>query len=167
MPSLRYLALIGLTLFTHNDTKVQERYGLPGLVMVLADESLPDVAVAVYSPYRGIIYYNPVRARRLGPELTAFFRAHEFGHLYYHHTRSSAMAATTRGGMPALVRASELQADCYAARTLAASRPGAVDAAVRFFLAMGPMRLDEEHPDGTARANRIQHCSTLPPPTPR
>jgi hypothetical protein len=167
MPSLRHIGLVGLTILTHGAATPQPEFGLPNLVMELADDSLKDVAVAVYTPNRGIIYYNPDRARQLGPDLSAFFRAHEFGHLYYHHTRASALAGGTDATIESLVQTRELEADCYAARTLRSSQPSAVEAAIRFFRLMGPVRLDAEHPDGATRAGHILTCSTLPPPTPR
>jgi hypothetical protein len=167
MPSLRPMCLVGLTILTHDVAAPQPEFGLPNLVLELADDSLMDVAVAVYTPYRGIIYYNPDRARQLGPDLSAFFRAHEFGHLYYHHTRASAMAGQTGVALESLARTRELEADCYAARTLRHSQRHAVESAIRFFRLMGPVRLDAEHPDGATRAGQILSCSTLPPPDPR
>jgi hypothetical protein len=166
MLSLRCIGLVGLTILTHGEATPQPKFGLPSLVLELADNSLGDVAVAVYTPHRGIIYYNPDRARQLGPDLSAFFRAHEFGHLYYHHTRARAMAGGTGVGIE-LAQSRELEADCYAARTLYPSHRSAVEAAIRFFRLMGPVRLDAEHPDGATRAGHILTCSTLPPPTPR
>jgi len=167
MPSLRCIGLIGLTILTHGEANPQPEFGLPGLVLELADNSLGDVAVAVYAPSRGIIYYNPDRERQLGPDLSIFFRAHEFGHLYYHHTRASAVAGGTGVGIESLAQTRELEADCYAARTLHPSHRSAVEAAIRFSRLMGPVRLDAKHPDGATRAGHILICSTLPPPAPR
>lgn len=167
MSSLLRTGLVGLTILTDGVPTPQPEFGLPNLVLVLADDSLRDVAVAIYTPYRGIIYYNPDRARQLGPELTAFFRAHEFGHLYYHHTRASAMAGRTAVAIESRAQTRELEADCYAARTLGSAQPAAIEAAIRFFRLMGPVRLDAEHPDGATRARHILNCRTLPPPTPR
>jgi hypothetical protein len=154
------MGLLSLTLLLHGMPPMAPEVGLPNLVVEVASDSLRDVAIAVYTPYRGLIYYNPARERRLGPDLAAFFRAHEFGHLYYHHTRAGAMAGAATDEVSALLQARELQADCYAAVRLARSHPAAVDAAYRFFRLMGPVRLDSEHPDGTERAENIRTCST-------
>jgi hypothetical protein len=159
MPRLLRMGLVSLALLSHGIPPEAPEVGLPNLVLELASDSLRDVAVAVYAPYRGLIYYNPSRERELGPDLAAFFRAHEFGHLYYHHTRAGAMAGASSSEVSALLQARELEADCYATVTLARSRRAAVDAAYRFFLLMGPVRLDSEHPDGTARAENIRNCS--------
>lgn len=166
MTSLLRLGLVGLTILNHGVTPPQPEFGLPNLVLEVADESLGDVAVAVYTPYRGVIYYNPVLARQLGPDLSAFFRAHEFGHLYYHHTRAAALTGASGVAIASRLQTRELEADCYAARTLR-SRPDAVNAAIRFFRLMGPVRLDLDHPDGDTRARHIRTCSTLPPLHPR
>lgn len=131
--------------------------GLPTLVLEVASDSLKDVAVAVYTPSRGVIYYNPALERRLGADLAAFFRAHEFGHLYYHHTRANALASAGAHS-DLLLQARELEADCYATRRLSAINPRAVRAAVRFFTRMGKFRYDLEHPTGAERAAKILSC---------
>jgi hypothetical protein len=161
------MGLLSLTVLRHGIPPEAPEVGLPNLVLEVATDSLRDVAVAVYTPYRGFIYYNPARERELGPDLTAFFRAHELGHLYYHHTRAGAMAGASSREVSVLLQARELEADCYATVQLARSRRAAVDAAYRFFRRTGPVRLDSEHPDGTARAGHIRDCSTFPPHLPR
>ena len=60
-------------------------------------DTLHDVAVAVYDPKGSIIYYNPDYLQRLGPQLSAFFMAHEYGHITLRHTRSHALAGTRKG----------------------------------------------------------------------
>ena len=131
--------------------------GLPSLVIEVAVDSLRDVALAVYAPARGVIYYSPSLQRQLGPELTAFFRAHEFGHLYHHHTSANALV-----GAPAspdsLLQERELEADCYAAHELIGSNRPAVNAALRFFSRLGSVRFDAEHPTGAQRAAHILSC---------
>ncbi len=138
--------------------------GLPGMVLEVACDSLQDVAVAVYTPWRGIIYYNPALQRRLGPDLTAFFRAHEFGHLYFHHTRANALGGSNSSSLDRLLQTRELEADCYAARRLAASHRSAVVAAIRFFGRMGRFRFDAQHPSGSERAAEILTCLSPAPP---
>lgn len=139
--------------------------GLPTLVLEVASDSLKDVSVAIYTPSRGVIYYSPARERELGPDLAAFFRAHEFGHLYHHHTRANALASPgTHSDL--LLQARELEADCYATRRLAQANPRAVNAAVRFFIRMGTFRHDLEHPTGAERAAKILSCVPTRPLVP-
>jgi hypothetical protein len=135
--------------------------GLPSLVIEVASDSLRDVAVAVYTPVRGIIYYNPALLEQAGPELARFFRAHEFGHLFHHHTRGNAMLGGNDDG-DAVLQRNELEADCYATRRLAAEHPEALDAAIRFFSRMGGIRYDREHPSGSERAAAILACLPTP-----
>lgn len=120
-------------------------------------DNLRDVAVAVYDDVAPVIYYNPTLMQRVGPLLSAFFFAHEDGHIAFRHTRSYALLAGVRG-QTALLQARELEADCYAARQLATENPAAVRAAIRFFGQMGPFRLDQAHPTGAQRAARVLSC---------
>lgn len=71
------------------------------------------------------------------------------------------MAGASSEGVNALLQARELEADCYATAKLARSHRAAVGAAYRFFRLMGSVRLDSEHPDGTARADNIRNCGTF------
>jgi hypothetical protein len=125
-------------------------------VRQIATDTLRDVALAAFENGRPIIYYNPVLLQQFGPNLTTFFFAHEYGHVRFGHTGSALLAAE---GDPGAVRQrQELEADCYAARTLAESDPAAVGAAVRFFTRMGPFRYDAWHPSGSQRAANILAC---------
>jgi hypothetical protein len=134
----------------------EERVARPA-VTVIADTHLRDVAVAVYDSVRPVIYYNPGVITRLGPELGAFFMAHEYGHIAYRHTRSAALRADA-GARDSLLQEKELEADCYAARMLAERDRPAAEAAIRFFSRMGPRSFDSEHPTGSRRAARILAC---------
>lgn len=123
----------------------------------IADPSLRDVAVAVYDSAHPVIYYNPGLMQRFGPEMKAFFLAHERAHIELRHTRSSALRAEP-GERDSLLQAKELEADCLAARRLGAEHAGASMAAVHFFARLGDMHFDNEHPPGAARAARILAC---------
>ncbi len=131
--------------------------GAPPVATLVADANLRDVAVAVYDSAHSVIYFNPVVITRLGPALGSFFLAHEYGHIAYGHTRSSALRAekTVRDS---LLQEKELEADCYAARILARRDPAAIEAAVTYFSRLGDFSHDSEHPSGTRRAARIQRC---------
>lgn len=125
-------------------------------VRQVATDTLRDVALAVFEQGRPVIYYNPVLLQQFGPNLTTFFFAHEYGHIRFGHTGA---ALLTGENDPSTVRQrQELEADCYAARTLAESEPAAVGAAIRFFTRMGPFRFDAWHPSGSQRAAKILSC---------
>jgi len=98
--------------------------------------------------------------QRVGPELETYFFAHEYGHIHYGHTGSALTAG--EGDLGALRVRQELEADCYAARTLGDTDHAAVDAALKFFTRMGPFRFDTWHPSGAQRAAKILSC--LPDP---
>ncbi|HEY7683745.1 MAG TPA: hypothetical protein VH879_13955 [Gemmatimonadales bacterium] len=127
------------------------------LVQQIADESLRDVAVAVYDPVHPVIYYNPTLMMRFGPQLEAFFMAHEYAHIALKHTRAGALRADS-SGWNQLLQAKELEADCLAAKRLGMARRDASLAAVRFFARLGNTQFDPEHPTGTTRARQILAC---------
>ena len=123
-------------------------------VREVADSSLQDVAVAVADPLDPVIYYNPRLMTRFGPNLSAFVLAHEYGHIRYGHRRVPSRISDRA----ALMRQYELEADCYAAHTLARVKPEAAQVAIEFFTKMGDFRYDEDHPTGDERALRIAEC---------
>lgn len=127
------------------------------VVREIADPLLRDVAIAIYDSAHPVIYYNPSLLRQLGPELEAFFLAHERAHIELRHTRASALRAEP-GQRDSLLQAKELEADCLAARRLGSARTGATMAAVHFFARLRDTHFDDEHPTGTARAARILAC---------
>jgi len=125
-------------------------------VRQIATDTLHDLAVAAFENGRPVIYYNPMLMQRVGPELEAYFFAHEYGHIRYGHTGSA--LTTGEGDLGALRVRQELEADCYAAETLGETQPEAVNAALRFFTRMGPFTFDSWHPSGAQRAAKILSC---------
>ncbi len=123
-------------------------------------DTLRDLAIAVYDARHPIIYFNPTRMQNIGPNLAAFFMAHEYGHIHFRHTRASALGSGS-GQRDVELQSRELEADCFAAAALAVPNRPAVDAAVRYFSRQGPFRFDVEHPTGAQRAAKILSC--LPP----
>lgn len=123
----------------------------------IALDTLRDVAVAVYNPTGSIIYYNPAYLQRMGPQLSAFFLAHEYGHFALRHTRAHALAGN-RKAFNAKLQEQELAADCYAAARLARYNPSAIEATINFFTRMGPFSYDAAHPSGSQRAAKILSC---------
>jgi hypothetical protein len=134
----------------------QELHLVPGVIEVESD-SIADLAVAAVDLPSPVIYYNPRLARRYGPMLTRFFLAHEYGHIAHRHTRTglSDLPDATRDS---ILRAQELEADCYAASQAGDQARSATEAALRFFSRLGPFRFDAEHPTGAQRAGRILLC---------
>jgi hypothetical protein len=126
-------------------------------VREIADVSLRDVAVAVYDSVHPVIYYNPTLMRQFGPELAAFFMAHEHAHIVLKHTRSGALRSDP-SQRDRLLQQKELEADCLAARRLGIERREGSLAAVRFFSRLGDRSFDTEHPTGTTRAAKILSC---------
>jgi hypothetical protein len=125
-------------------------------VQQMATDTLRDVALAVVEHGRPVIYYNPGLMQQVGPNLEAFFFAHEYGHVRFGHT--GAALASGEGDLSALRVRQELAADCYAAASLGETDPAAVAAAVQFFTRMGPLRFDAWHPSGSQRAAKILAC---------
>lgn len=138
----------------------QGLYLLPG-VQELASDSIGDIAVAAVDLPQPVIYFNPRMARRYGPLLTRFFIAHEYGHIHHRHSRAG-FADLAELSRDSVLRAQELEADCYAAGQPGSQARAATEAALRFFSRLGPFRFDAEHPTGAQRAARLLMC--LPGP---
>jgi hypothetical protein len=123
-------------------------------------DTLPDVAVADYREEGSVIYYNPTVMRRLGPLLSAFLMAHEYGHIELRHTRANALLAG-RTALDSVLQARELAADCVAAGRLGQENRAAVMEAIRFFSRLGTVRFGAAHPPGSQRAAMILSCLPL------
>ena len=80
-----------------------------------------------------------------GRELETYFFAHEYGHIRYGHT--GAALAAGEGDLGALRVRQELEADCYAARTLGESDPRPSDAAHPVLHPHGPVPLRRLAPE--------------------
>jgi len=130
-----------------------------------AADTIADIAVTVEDGGQSVILFNPARARRLGPQLTMFFMAHEYGHIFHHH-RKDTFDRLPDGERVAALQGQELEADCYAARTLGQGHREAPEAAIRFFTRLGPFQFDMLHPTGAQRAARIIACMPPGPPEP-
>jgi hypothetical protein len=149
-----------VALFGVAPASAQGLHLLPG-VEELPSDSIGDLAVAAVDLPQPTIYYNPGMVRRYGPLLTRFFIAHEYGHIARKHTRL-ALADLPEPTRDSILRAQELEADCYAAGLEGEQARLATEATIRFFTRLGPFRFDSEHPTGSQRAARILTC--LPGP---
>lgn len=152
--------LLVAALWGAGSASAQGLHLLPG-VQELPSDSIGDIAVAAVDLPQPAIYYNPRMVRRYGPLLTRFFLAHEYGHIARKHTRA-AIADLADATRDSILRAQELEADCYAAGQPGEQARLATEAAIRFFARLGPFRFDSEHPTGAQRAARILMC--LPGP---
>ena len=137
---------------------------IPG-VPEIATDTIDDIAIATVDVPQPAIYYNPIRARRYGPQLTEFFLAHEYGHIALHHTRAGLSVLPDEVRDSAL-QVQELEADCFAARRSDPRARVASEAAIRFFTRLGPFRFDAVHPTGSQRAARIRDCMPVVPDSP-
>lgn len=125
-----------------------------GIPMV-PDTRLNDIAMATVDGCGNpVIIYNPMVAQAAGPDASRFFLAHEEAHHALGHVQASAYAgAWLHQGM-------ELEADCAAARTLAANDDmAAVWAAADALGRQGGMSNDMLHPPGAVRAQRVLACA--------
>ncbi len=118
---------------------------IPG-VAEIATDTIDDIAIATVDLPKPVIYYNPVRARRYGPQLTEFFLAHEYGHIALHHTRVGLSVLPDEARDSAL-QVQELEADCYAAQRTEPRGRAASEAAIRFFTRLGSLPLRRGAPD--------------------
>ncbi|HSE67274.1 MAG TPA: hypothetical protein VLB12_09815 [Gemmatimonadales bacterium] len=138
---------------------------IPG-VAEIATDTIDDIAIATVDLPQPAIYYNPIRARRYGPQLTEFFLAHEYGHIALHHTRTG-LSVLPDEARDSVLQLQELEADCYAARRGDSRARATSEAAIRFFTRLGPFRFDAVHPTGSQRAARIMDCMPPLPPDER
>ena len=130
-------------------------------VQLVATDTLTDVASAVVDRGRPTIYYNPALLSYVDPHLAQFFLAHEYGHVFFHHTGGALLQQYAGAEGVRRRREQELQADCYATQVMAAQDRGVVDEAIQFFARLGPLQFDPFHPSGAQRAANILSC--LPP----
>ena len=129
---------------------------------VIAMEDLPDAAVAVFDSLAPKIYLNTRLLAQIGPDLAAFLRAHEEGHLAYHHVPERRFGLVRLETPAPVLHGYEFAADCYAGQVLRATRPASVRAAIRFFQKRRHLVTDSAHPPMGARADRLLDCLTDP-----
>jgi hypothetical protein len=130
--------------------------------VVISRDGLPDAAMAVFDSVAPRIYLNPRLLARIGPELAAFLRAHEEGHLAYHHAPERRFGLIRIETPASVLHGWELDADCFAGRKLRRDYPVAVVAAIRFFQDRRGVVTDSDHPDMGVRALRLIDCLTDP-----
>ncbi|QHL89176.1 hypothetical protein GU926_17765 [Nibribacter ruber] len=87
-------------------------------IPLLPNSALKDIVKANYndSLQSYVIEYNPVMALEVGPFVTAFFQAHEYGHIYRAHVNKKRLNKASKG-MLQLTREFEIAADAFACET--------------------------------------------------
>lgn len=129
---------------------------------VIPLDDLPDAAIAVFDTLTPKIYLNTRLLSQIGPDLAAFLRAHEEGHLAYHHRPERRFGLVRVETPTPVLHGYEFAADCYAGQALREERPAAVRAAIRFFQKRRDLVTDSAHPSMGARADRLIDCLTDP-----
>ena len=158
------LALAGHRLLTADRAEAAQ---LPDLEVVrrarvIAMDELPDAAIAVFDSLSPKIYLNSRLLAQIGPDLAAFLRAHEEGHLAYHHVPERRFGLVRAETPTPVLHSYEFAADCYAGQVLRSERPAAVRAAIRFFQKRRDLVTDSAHPSMGARADQLIDCLTDP-----
>jgi Zn-dependent protease with chaperone function len=133
-----------------------------GRAVVIPMDELPDAAIAVFDTPTSRIYLNTRLLSQIGPSLAAFLRAHEEGHVAYHHAPERRFGLVRMETPAPVLHLYEFAADCYAGQALRRGRPDAVVAAIRFFQQRRNLVTDSAHPSMGARADRLIDCLTDP-----
>ncbi|WP_340074212.1 hypothetical protein [Leptobacterium sp. I13] len=117
--------------------------------------TLNDIAIASFDGYGPVIYYNPNITNQVGPLVTAFFHAHEYGHHNLGHVTAQIINKNNPYVQIWLNSTAENAADAYAVRYhVQRGNKGVLQATYRRFVNF-PNNGDATHPPSTVRANNI------------
>ena len=130
--------------------------------VIIPMDDLSDAAIAVFDSVTPKIYLNTRLLAQIGPDLAAFLRAHEEGHIAYHHVPERRFGLIRTETPVPVLHSYEFAADCYAAQALRQDRPASVQAAIRFFRNRRDLVTDSAHPSMGERADRLLDCLTDP-----
>jgi hypothetical protein len=156
------LAAHDLFAFDRSDTPPRADLDVVRRARVIAMDELPDAAIAVFDSVNPKIYLNTRLLAQIGPDLAAFLRAHEEGHLAYHHVPERRFGLVRVETPAPVLHSYEFAPDCYAAQVLRRERPASVHAAIRFFQKRRDLVTDSAHPSMGARADQLIDCLTDP-----
>jgi hypothetical protein len=137
-------------------------FDLVGRAVIIPKDELPDAAIAVFDSLSPRIYLNTRLLAQIGPDLAAFLRAHEEGHLALHHVPERRFGLSRLEAPVPVLHGYEFAADCYAGQVLRRDYPASVRAALRFFQKRRDLVTDSAHPSMGARADRLIDCLTDP-----
>jgi hypothetical protein len=126
-------------------------------IRLIANNNLNDIAMASYSPQLQsyIIVYNPAVVASVGPLISAFFEAHEYGHIYKGHV-DKGMLVSHPLQMIQLGRQAEIEADKYAAELFLQKDIAVLHAVIQYFETSGSQG-DLTHLPHFSRAQLIKH----------
>lgn len=115
-----------------------------------------DIAIASIDQFGPVIYYNPKICDQVGPVLTAFFKAHEYGHHNLGHIQREFFESNPYNRVW-LRREYEKEADCWASKNVS---PVVRNTAIEYFIQIqGNSRPTWLHPTGYERSTIISNCS--------
>ncbi len=157
------LAVLVLALAAPASAQLSEGGGVSPCGVPYEPSGATAIAQALIFPSSGgaVIIYNPAfinwaERRGLGAPMFRYLLQHECGHHVLGHI--SALAAGVRV-VGAIGRRLELQADCYAARRLAAAGDiRAFQAALMIWNSMGDQETGPSHPKGFERSAMLSDC---------
>src|SRR5690348_8774577 len=92
-------------------------------------ERLPDLAISAFDARGPVIYFNPTIAALAGSEITAFIRAHEYGHIQLNHIRPTMFDLNPYFHL-ARQRENEIAADRFATDYWMEHNPHVVDVVI-------------------------------------
>ncbi|HUF34778.1 MAG TPA: hypothetical protein VMN37_02455 [Gemmatimonadales bacterium] len=142
--------------------RLRPDYDVVRRATIIPMDELADAAIAVFDSLTPRIYLNTRLLAQIGPDLAEFLRAHEEGHLAYHHVPERRFGMSAVETPVPVLHSYEFAADCYAAQALRRDRPASVRAALRFFQKRRALVTDAAHPSMGARADRLIDCLTDP-----
>lgn len=120
-------------------------------VREIPNYSINDIAVATMDNLGPVIYYNPNVANQIGPLVSAFFRAHEYGHHYLGHVINQ----NNPFAQAWLTLNAENEADAYAVRYHISAGNVNVLRATYYSFIQSNLPGDATHAPSVVRANNI------------
>jgi hypothetical protein len=125
---IRLILAIGCVLLSHST--FGQAQSLSGIREVPAP--IPDIAIASFDQLGPIIYYNPQIVQRVGPAISAFMRAHEYGHHALGHLQRSLFVINPYTRI-LMAREAEIAADKFATEYWLRENPDVIHAVVEAF----------------------------------
>ncbi|MCG7855481.1 hypothetical protein MD537_00750 [Flavihumibacter sediminis] len=117
--------------------------------------TLNDIAVASFDYQGPVIYFNPIVVQQVGPLVSSFFQAHEYGHHYLGHVTAKLFNPNNPYVQVWLSLNAENAADSYAVQYhVQLGNKAVLQAAYNRFIYF-PNNGDATHPPSVYRAQNI------------